>query len=100
MGRAEKLMPEPAPSRRWLSIVGIGEDGIEGLSATARGLIGDAEIVFGGARHLALAAPLIRGEARPWPSETKLSLRSAVHFTGRRSRRAAVISSPSCIVRV
>ncbi len=34
----------------------------------ARGLIGDAEIVFGGRRHLGLAGPLIRGAARPWPS--------------------------------
>ena len=34
----------------------------------ARGLIGAAEIVFGGRRHLGLAAPLIRGAARPWPS--------------------------------
>jgi precorrin-6Y C5,15-methyltransferase (decarboxylating) len=59
---------ETAASPRWLSIVGIGEDGIEGLSATARGLIGAAEIVFGGRRHLALAASLIRGAARPWPS--------------------------------
>jgi precorrin-6Y C5,15-methyltransferase (decarboxylating) len=68
MGRAEKVIPEPASVRRWLSIVGIGEDGAEGLSSTARGLIADAEIVFGGARHLRLAAPLIRGDARPWPS--------------------------------
>ncbi len=34
----------------------------------ARGFVGAAEIVFGGRRHLALAAPLIRGAARPWPS--------------------------------
>ena len=34
----------------------------------ARGLIESAEIVFGGRRHLALAAPLIRGASRPWPS--------------------------------
>ena len=34
----------------------------------ARGLIGAAEIVFGGRRHLGLAAPLIRGATRPWPS--------------------------------
>ena len=53
---------------RWLSIVGIGEDGVDGLSAAARELIGGAEIVFGGRRHLALAAPLIRGAARAWPS--------------------------------
>ncbi len=59
---------ETAASPRWLSIVGIGEDGVEGLNATARGLVGTAEIVFGGRRHLALAAPLIRGASRPWPS--------------------------------
>jgi precorrin-6B C5,15-methyltransferase / cobalt-precorrin-6B C5,C15-methyltransferase len=59
---------DTAASTRWLSIVGIGEDGGEGLSAAARALIGAAEIVFGGRRHLALASPLIRGVARPWPS--------------------------------
>jgi precorrin-6B C5,15-methyltransferase / cobalt-precorrin-6B C5,C15-methyltransferase len=53
---------------RWLSIVGIGEDGVEGLAPVARALVSGAEIVFGGKRHLALAAPLIRGAARPWPS--------------------------------
>ena len=61
-------MRDTAASPRWLSIVGIGEDGAEGLSAAARALIGAAEIVFGGRRHLTLAAPLIRGAARPWPS--------------------------------
>jgi precorrin-6B C5,15-methyltransferase / cobalt-precorrin-6B C5,C15-methyltransferase len=59
---------DTAASPRWLSIVGIGEDGVEGLSLVARGLIGAAEIVFGGRRHLSLAAPLIRGASRPWPS--------------------------------
>jgi precorrin-6B C5,15-methyltransferase / cobalt-precorrin-6B C5,C15-methyltransferase len=64
----EAIAPDTAATPRWLSIVGIGEDGIDGLSATARGLIEAAEIVFGGRRHLTLAAPLIRGAARPWPS--------------------------------
>jgi precorrin-6B C5,15-methyltransferase / cobalt-precorrin-6B C5,C15-methyltransferase len=64
----DAIAQQTAASPRWLSIVGIGEDGVEGLSATARALIGNAEIVFGGRRHLALAAPLIRGAARPWPS--------------------------------
>ena len=59
---------DTAVSPRWLSIVGIGEDGAAGLSGAAQRLIGAAEIVFGGRRHLALAAPLIRGAARPWPS--------------------------------
>jgi len=49
-----------------LSIVGIGEDGVDGLHPVARGFVEGAEIVFGGKRHLALAAQIIRGAARPW----------------------------------
>jgi precorrin-6B C5,15-methyltransferase / cobalt-precorrin-6B C5,C15-methyltransferase len=64
----EAIERETAASPRWLSIVGIGEDGVDGLSTIARGLISAAEIVFGGKRHLGLAGPLIRGAARPWPS--------------------------------
>jgi precorrin-6Y C5,15-methyltransferase (decarboxylating) len=58
----------PAAPRRWLAIVGIGEDGADGLSPVARNLVSGAEVVFGGNRHLALAGALIRGEARAWPS--------------------------------
>jgi len=68
MSLPDAIARETAATPRWLSIVGIGEDGIAGLSAAARGLIGAAEIVYGGRRHLSLAAPLIRGAARPWPS--------------------------------
>jgi len=68
MSCVDPVSQQSAVTGRWLSIVGIGEDGIGALSPVARGLIGDAEIVFGGKRHLALAAGLIRGAARPWPS--------------------------------
>jgi hypothetical protein len=57
-----------ATSAKWLSIVGIGEDGVDGLGETARRLVSEAEFVFGGKRHLALAESLIAGEARAWPS--------------------------------
>jgi precorrin-6Y C5,15-methyltransferase (decarboxylating) len=67
MSLAELASPQPAALHRWLSIVGIGEDGIEGLSTAGRELILSAAVVFGGARHLTLAAPLIRGIPRPWP---------------------------------
>jgi precorrin-6Y C5,15-methyltransferase (decarboxylating) len=40
----------------WLSIVGIGEDGLDGLSAAARELLARAELIAGGRRHLALVA--------------------------------------------
>jgi precorrin-6B C5,15-methyltransferase / cobalt-precorrin-6B C5,C15-methyltransferase len=68
MSRPDRVTLKSAAPRRWLSIVGIGEDGVEGLSPVARGLISGAKIVFGGKRHLALAGPLIRGAARPWPN--------------------------------
>jgi precorrin-6Y C5,15-methyltransferase (decarboxylating) len=55
-------------SRRWLAILGIGEDGVEGLSTAARCLIQTAVLVVGGARHLALAESLIHGERLAWPS--------------------------------
>jgi len=54
--------------KRWLSIVGIGEDGIDGLSPVARRLVTDAELVIGGKRHLALADPLVKGRRVSWPS--------------------------------
>lgn len=53
---------------KWLAILGIGEDGVEGLSPAARALVETAGLVVGGARHLALAEALIRGERLPWPS--------------------------------
>jgi precorrin-6B C5,15-methyltransferase / cobalt-precorrin-6B C5,C15-methyltransferase len=64
------MMAEPTicTGQRWLSIVGIGEDGVEGLSSVARQLIGSAELVVGGARHLDLANELIRGRRLAWPS--------------------------------
>lgn len=83
MGRAEPVMPEPAPPSRWLSIVGVGEDGVEGLSATARGLIAAADIVFGGERHLRLAGSLIRGEAKPWPSPFARGIEEVLACHGR-----------------
>ena len=54
--------------RCWLSIVGIGEDGVEGLSSVARQLIRSAELVVGGTRHLELANELVGGRRLAWPS--------------------------------
>jgi len=60
--------PATCTQMRWLSIIGIGEDGVQGLSAVARQLIGSAELVVGGTRHLELAGDLIRGRRLAWPS--------------------------------
>ncbi|MBB6145336.1 precorrin-6Y C5,15-methyltransferase (decarboxylating) [Silvibacterium bohemicum] len=59
--------------QRWLTIVGIGEDGWDGLNSEARQAIESADILFGGVRHLALvpagAAPRIA-----WPSPMMLAV--------------------------
>ena len=64
MPTADPIAREDALEGRWLSIVGVGEDGIDGLSRVARELIAGAEFVFGGKRHLSLVGSIVRGVAR------------------------------------
>jgi precorrin-6Y C5,15-methyltransferase (decarboxylating) len=80
---SDALSGDTAAAARWLSIVGIGEDGVEGLSPVARRLIEAAEIVFGGRRHLSLAAPFIRGATRPWPSPFERAPEEVLRHRGR-----------------
>ena len=75
---------------RWLSIVGIGQDGADGLSPLAKNLVSSAELVVGGARHLELAARLIRGERLPWPSPLHNAFPAIL---ARRGRPVAVLGS-------
>jgi precorrin-6Y C5,15-methyltransferase (decarboxylating) len=70
--------------KKWLSVVGISEDGASGLGDAAKRLIGEAEIVFGGRRHLALAEGLIAGEARAWPSPFDTAMREVVALSGKK----------------
>jgi precorrin-6Y C5,15-methyltransferase (decarboxylating) len=61
-------MADPGP---WLTIIGIGEDGLLGLSEASRKALSHAETGFGGKRHLALADAGSRG--RPWPTPFDVS---------------------------
>ncbi|UXC93478.1 MULTISPECIES: precorrin-6y C5,15-methyltransferase (decarboxylating) subunit CbiE [unclassified Sphingobium] len=58
-------MPD-TPDGPWLTIVGIGEDGPNGLSSAAREALEKAALVAGAPRHLALL-PALRAESLPWP---------------------------------
>jgi precorrin-6Y C5,15-methyltransferase (decarboxylating) len=58
---------------RWLGLVGVGEDGIDGLVPAARELIAQAHFVVGGKRHIALAGPL-KAETMTWPSPIENAL--------------------------
>ncbi|PSJ63763.1 precorrin-6y C5,15-methyltransferase (decarboxylating) subunit CbiE [Pseudaminobacter soli (ex Li et al. 2025)] len=68
---------------RWLTIVGIGEDGVEGLGDEAKRCIATAEVVFGGKRHLALVDGLVTGTAEPWPTPFDAGMRAVLALSGR-----------------
>src|SRR6201996_7360577 len=91
---AASVLASPVPpSRRartvsepWLTIIGIGEDGLAGLSEASRNALARAEIVFGGDRHLKLAC--VDGRGKPWPVPFDASC-----VLSRRGRRTAVLAS-------
>lgn len=51
----------------WLTLIGLGEDGLGGLSDASRKALEDAEQIFGGERHLALCQAGARGQVWPLP---------------------------------
>jgi precorrin-6B C5,15-methyltransferase / cobalt-precorrin-6B C5,C15-methyltransferase len=78
-------MTEPSSSP-WLTIIGIGEDGLAGLSEASRKALDRAETVFGGERHLKLAHVDGRGKAWPVPFDAACVL-------ARRGRPTVVLAS-------
>jgi len=73
-----------------VAIVGIGAEGLKGLSASALALLAGAGVIFGGRRQLDLAAPVLRGELRPWPRPIEAAL---PEILARRAERVAVLAS-------
>ncbi|MER8652207.1 precorrin-6y C5,15-methyltransferase (decarboxylating) subunit CbiE [Mesorhizobium sp. M0586] len=76
-------MSKKQPTPKWLTIIGIGEDGLAGLGDEAKRQIAEAEFVFGGKRHLALVASLIKGEQRPWPVPFDAGMADVLALAGR-----------------
>ena len=73
----------------WLHVVGIGEDGVAGLSPAARAVIERAEFVVGGPRHLAMI-PASPAERLPWAAPLTATLPA---IEARRGRRVVVLAS-------
>ena len=73
-------------SKPWLSIIGLGEDGLAGLGDASRLALSAAEVVFGAPRHLALADIGSRGRAWPLPFDVAPVL-------ALRGQRVAVLAS-------
>jgi precorrin-6Y C5,15-methyltransferase (decarboxylating) len=68
---------------RWLALVGIGEDGRAGLAPAAAAALDAADLVVGGERHLALAAPLA-ARTLAWPSPLHAVFPEILAHRGRR----------------
>lgn len=69
---------------KWLTIIGMGEDGHEGLSARARHALSEAEAVIGSKRLLAML-PDSKAERHEWPQPFSAVINRITAFRGRRT---------------
>ncbi|HLP87942.1 MAG TPA: precorrin-6y C5,15-methyltransferase (decarboxylating) subunit CbiE [Nostocaceae cyanobacterium] len=67
---------------KWLSIIGIGEDGLQGLSAIALSLLNQATIIVGGERHLSMLPPNDPRRKISWSSPFSTSVEQVVNLRG------------------
>lgn len=73
----------------WLTIIGIGEDGPDGLPPATMAVLEEAEVVMGPQRHIGLLPPL-RAEAVEWPVPFSEGLPLLMRYRG---QRVAVLAS-------
>ncbi|BAZ83855.1 precorrin-6y C5,15-methyltransferase (decarboxylating) subunit CbiE [Dolichospermum compactum] len=81
--------------QKWLSIIGIGEDGLTGLSPIAVSCLDKAKIVFGGERHLSMLPPDDNREKISWKSPFQTSITDII---SRRGEAVCILASgdPLC----
>ncbi len=65
----------------WLSVIGIGDDGLLSIGDKARRLIAAADLVIGGARHLEMI-PDFQGRRLVWRSPLEHTLRDIEEYRG------------------
>ena len=70
----------PDISKKWLCVIGIGEDGWDNLSADARDLLYESEIVLGGERHLKMLPKDWEGERIIWSSPIREAVSKIVSW--------------------
>jgi precorrin-6Y C5,15-methyltransferase (decarboxylating) len=80
------FQPEPDPDRRWLTVIGLGEDGPSSLGPEALSALEAAEAVVGGTRHLALIGDAFAPHAsrHAWPSPMLPFVQTVIGWRGRR----------------
>ncbi len=80
---------------KWLSIVGIGEDGLPGLSQVAYSLVKQAEVLVGGSRHLSMLPENDASEKLIWSSPIAITVEEIIQ---RRGQSVCILASgdPMC----
>ena len=81
--------------QKWLSVVGIGEDGLAGIGELAKSLIAQAEVLVGGARHLAMLLPDDPREKLLWKTPLEATVEQVIR---RRGQSICILASgdPMC----
>ncbi|MGM0455516.1 MAG: precorrin-6y C5,15-methyltransferase (decarboxylating) subunit CbiE [Cyanobacteriota bacterium] len=77
-------------TEKWLSVIGIGEEGQAGLSAAARSLLEQAQILVGGRRHLGFLDEGDRREHLVWGSPLQQTIDAILQ---RRGQRVCVLAT-------
>ncbi|WP_417824691.1 precorrin-6y C5,15-methyltransferase (decarboxylating) subunit CbiE [Thalassospira lucentensis] len=69
-------MNEQSPLKGRITVIGIGEDGYDGLSPMARSILENARIIFGGTRHIAMLPGTNTATQNKWitPFEANLPM--------------------------
>ncbi len=91
----------PDISKKWLRVIGIGEDGWDDLTADSRALLYESEIVLGGERHLKMIPDDWKGERIVWSSPIREAVSKIVSWRPEKSaggKKVAVLASgdPLC----
>ena len=85
---AHRRVDEPITSA-WLTVIGIGDDGLASLTDEAKNLIEASDLIIGGARHLAMI-PDHQGERLAWRQPLERTLDD---IEAHRSQNVVVLAS-------
>ena len=82
----------PDITKKWLRIIGIGEDGWDDLAADSKELLYEAEIVFGGERHMKMIPEDWEGERIVWPSPIRDAVTKIVSWRPAESGSGKIVA--------
>lgn len=82
----------PDVSKKWLRVIGIGEDGWNDLSVDAKALLYESQVVLGGERHLKMIPDDWKGERIVWSSPIREAVSKIVSWRPKKSARGKKVA--------